>query len=129
MLADIRGQSRLLRLSLHREVAVSLFQAFARFRRTFIERRRSIREHVQFPAWIDIGDGLQPRSCTVLDVSEHGARIILSSAAQLPEEFWLILTKDRTKRRYCRMVWRSDTQVGVTYLGAIQSDFFPPRLN
>jgi hypothetical protein len=129
MLADIRGQPRLLRMPLHREVTVSLFQALARFKRTFRERRRSIRERVQFLAWIDIGDGLQPRSCTVMDVSQHGARIILSSPVELPEEFWLIFTRDRTKRRYCRIVWRSDTQVGVTYLGAIQSDFFPPKLN
>lgn len=106
-----------------------MLQAFARFKRSFIERRRSIREHVQFPAWIDIGDGSQPRSCNVLDVSEGGARIKVSSQDELPKEFWLIITKDRTRRRHCQMVWRSDTQVGVAYLGAIQYDFFPPTLN
>lgn len=106
-----------------------LFQAFARLKRTFIERRRSIREHVEFPAWIDIGGGLQPRSCTVFDVSEGGARITVSSPAKLPKEFWLVVTKDRSRRRQCQMVWRSDTQVGVRYLGPVQSDFFPPKLN
>jgi hypothetical protein len=106
-----------------------LFQAFAHLKRSFIERRRSIREHVQFPAWIDIGDGSQPRSCDVLDVSEGGARIMVSSPNELPKEFWLVLAKDRTRRRYCRMVWQSDTQVGVAYLGDIQYDFFPPILN
>jgi PilZ domain len=108
---------------------VSLLQAFAHFKRSFIERRRSIREHVQFPAWIDIGDGSKPCSCDVLDVSEGGARIAVSSQDKLPKEFWLALTKDRTRRRHCRMVWRSDTQVGVVYLGPIQYDFFPPTLN
>jgi hypothetical protein len=108
---------------------VSLFQALTRFKRTFIERRRSIREHVEFPAWIDIGDGSPPRNCTVLDVSETGARIMVSFPADLPKEFWLLLTKDRTRRRHCRRVWRSNTQVGVTYLGSIEFDFFPPTLN
>ena len=108
---------------------MSLFQAFARVKQTFIEQRRSIREHVDFPAWIDISDGSQPRSCTVLDVSEDGARIMASSPAELPKEFWLVLSKDRTRRRHCRIVWRSNTQAGLTYLGPIQYDFFPPTLN
>jgi hypothetical protein len=123
------GQPRLMRLPLHREVAVPLFQAFARFKRTFIEQRRSIREHVHFSAWIDIGDGSKLRDCTVLDVSEGGARIILSSPVELPKEFWLVLTKVRSRRRHYRRIWRSDTQVGVSFLGPIQSDFFRPRLN
>jgi hypothetical protein len=108
---------------------VSLFQAFARFKQTFIEQRRSIREHVDFPAWIDIGDNSQPRNCTVLDVSEDGARIMASYLAELPKEFWLVLSKDRTRRRHCQIVWRSDTQAGLKYLGPIQHDFFPPKLN
>lgn len=118
-----------MRLLLHREAAMSLLQAIKRVKQTFIEQRRSIREDVQFPAWIDIADGSQPRNCTVLDVSEGGARIMLSSPTELPKDFWLVLTKDRTRRRYCRLVWRSDTQIGVAYLGPIQSDFFPPSLN
>ena len=108
---------------------MSLLRAIARFRRTFIEQRRSLREPVQFPAWIDIGDGSRPRNCEVLDVSEGGARIMVSSQDKLPKEFWLILASDRTRRRHCRMVWRSDTQAGVAYLGDIHYDFFPPTLN
>jgi hypothetical protein len=103
---------------------VSLFQVFVRSKHTFIERRRSIREQVQFPAWIDVGDGSQLRSCAVIDVSESGAQIMVPSAALLPKKFWLVLTKDGMRRRQCRMVWHSDTKVGVKYLGAIQSHFF-----
>ena len=129
MLTKHPRQPRLLRLTLHREAAVSLFQAFARFKRTFIEQRHSIREQVQFPAWIDIGDGSRLLRCEVLDVSEGGAQIMVSSQDELPKEFWLVLTNDRTRRRDCRMVWRSDTRVGVAYLGDIHYDFFPPTLN
>jgi PilZ domain len=129
MMAQHPGQPRLMLLTLHREAAMSLLQAFARFKRTFIERRRSVREPVEIPAWVDVGDGLQPRSCTILDVSEGGARIKLSSPNELPKEFWLVLTKDRTRRRHCRMVWHSDTLAGVKYLGPVLSDFFPPKLH
>jgi PilZ domain len=108
---------------------MSLFRAIARFKWPFIELRRSVRENVQFPAWIDIGDGSRPRRCEVLDVSEGGARIMVPSQDQLPKEFWLVLSNERTRRRHCRMVWRSDTQVGVAYLGDIHYDFFPPTLN
>ena len=108
---------------------MSLFQAIARFKRPFIELRRSIREHVQFPAWIDIGDGSRLRRCEVLDVSEGGARIMVPFQDKVPKEFWLVLASDGTRRRHCRMVWRSDTQVGVAYLGDIHYDFSPPTLN
>ena len=110
-------------LALHREATMSLFQAIARFKRPFVELRQSIREHVQFPAWVDIGDGSRLRRCEVLDVSEGGARIMVSFQDQLPKEFWLVLTSDRTRRRRCRMVWRSDTQIGLAYLGDIHYDF------
>ena len=63
-----------------------------------------MRERVQFQAWLDVGDGSQPHNCTILDVSEGGARISASSPAELPKEFWLILSKDRKKRGQCRMV-------------------------
>ena len=111
------------------EAAVSLFETFTRFKRSFKDQRRAKREYVDFPAWIDVDDGLQPRSCTVLDVSESGGRITTASPGKLPNEFWLLLTQDRTRRRRCRLVWRNETQFGVQYLGEIQFDFFPPKFN
>ena len=105
-----------------------LSQAFARFKRPFVERRQSVRESVQFPALIDIGGSSRPLNCTVMDVSEGGARIKVSSPAKLPKDFWLVLTKDRIKRRQCQLVWHSKSQIGVLHLGDIHTDFFPPAL-
>jgi PilZ domain len=107
---------------------VLLSQAFARFKRPFVERRHSVRERVQFQALIDIGGGSHPLNCTVMDVSEGGARIKVSSPAKLPNDFWLVITKDRMKRRQCQIVWRSKSQIGVKYLGDVHTDFFPPVL-
>lgn len=108
---------------------MSLFQAFARFKSNFVERRRSLRVQVQIPAWIDCGDGSQPRNATIVDLSDDGARITVASTADLPKKFWVALAKDKTKRRYCRVVFRSETQVGVQFLSANQSDFFAPTMN
>jgi hypothetical protein len=108
---------------------MSLLQAIAWVKQTFIEQRRSIREHVHFPAWTEVGDGSQRRECTVLDVSDGGARIMVSSPGRLPKEFWLVFTTDGTRRRRCRMIWRSEGQIGVKYLGPPQSDGWPVILN
>jgi hypothetical protein len=88
-------------------------------RQTFIEQRRSLREKVQFAAWIDVGNGAAQRDCTVVDVSEDGARIMVASPAELPQEFYLVLSKHGTRRR-CRLVWRSDEEVGMSYLGPLE---------
>jgi hypothetical protein len=96
-----------------------LFQSIMGFKKSFIEQRRSPRANVQFPAWLDIGNGSALRDCTVLDVSEDGARIRVTSPAELPREFYLVLSKKGTRRR-SRLTWRSGGEVGVSYLGPLE---------
>jgi hypothetical protein len=112
-----------------REMTMSLLQAISRFTQNFIEQRRSIREHVYFPAWTETGNGSQRGECTVLDVSESGARIMVSPLVRFPKEFWLVFSKDGTRRRRCRIIWRSNEQIGVTYLEPLQSDGPPTIVN
>jgi PilZ domain len=106
-----------------------LLQAIVRLTQNFIEQRRSLRERVHFPAWIEIGDGSTRRDCTVLDVSEGGARIMVSSPVKIPREFWLVFSKFGTRRRRCRVAWRSTEQIGVTYVGPLHSDWPSATLN
>ena len=82
----------------------------------FYEQRRWPRENVHFLGWIDVGNGAAPRECTVLDVSEGGARIVLAPSVELPKEFHLVLSKQGT-RRHCRLAWRADEELGVAFLG------------
>ena len=98
---------------------MSLLQAIMGMKQAFIEQRRSLREDVQFPAWVDVGDGSAPRACTVLDVSDDGARIMISAPARLPKEFYLVLSRNGTRRR-CRMVWHSDQEAGLFYLAPLE---------
>lgn len=99
---------------------MSLLQAINPFKRFYNEQRRSLREHVNFPAWIAIGKGTITLPCIILDVSEHGARIELASPAGLPNDIYLFITMDGSRRRRCRIAWRSETQIGVGYIGPIE---------
>jgi PilZ domain-containing protein len=98
---------------------MSLLQVFARLKPSFIEQRRAIREHVDFPAWIQ--SDLEPvhSDCTVLDVSDGGARILVSARTRVAKEFWLVFSRDGTRRRRCRIVWRSEDQIGLRYAGPL----------
>lgn len=82
------------------------------------ERRRSVREPREFQpesTWVwEAG-----QNCVILDVSEYGARIMVEeSGASLPKEIWLFLNPTGTRRRRCRVIWRSEDQIGVSYLGS-----------
>jgi hypothetical protein len=49
-------------------------------------------------------------------VSETGARLELESPGDLPEEFWLLLSRDGKVRRRCEVVWQTGEQVGARYM-------------
>jgi hypothetical protein len=90
----------------------------AQTRKVFVEQRQFPRHRVDSPAWVDFGDGALMRRCTLWDVSENGARIVIEEPADVPTEFLLILSADGTARRRCRIIWRSDNQIGALYLAA-----------
>jgi hypothetical protein len=57
-----------------------------------------------------------PRSCTVTDVSQTGARLKADKPNELPEKFFLLLTATGKARRFCRVIWRSKKDVGVKFV-------------
>jgi hypothetical protein len=79
------------------------------------EKRDSRRRTVRYPASIDLGDGSPPRQCTLCDASEGGAQLLVDDPASLPNRFTLVLGYDGTARRNCRVMWRSETQIGVQF--------------
>jgi c-di-GMP-binding flagellar brake protein YcgR len=94
---------------------MQLLHTFSRVKE-FINRRRSIRFSTRCPAWIEFDDDTPPLRCTLLDVSEGGARISVAFPKRLPERFALILEDDVAHARRCRVVWRGDAEVGISYL-------------
>ena len=51
--------------------------------------------------------------CAILDVSDRGARLELSTTKELPSDFVLKLTEG--ERRECKVVWRDENRVGVEF--------------
>ena len=58
-------------------------------------------------------DGFAKRDCKVVDISESGARIAISSATELPRQFSIAF---ESTKRPCERVWRNGGMVGVKFL-------------
>jgi hypothetical protein len=86
------------------------------------EHRRSKRVRKRQAALIGHGDGRADTPCVVWDLSDGGARLSAARIDALPRAFVLFLGKDRTARRYCRVVWRKGAQVGVQFVQEYELD-------
>jgi hypothetical protein len=65
-------------------------------------------------AWLLLEEG-ECRDCALSDISPFGARIIISDAKTLPDNFLLLLTANGSARRRCRVIWRTAGELGVKF--------------
>lgn len=84
------------------------------------ENRKHVRRIINYPAFLDFGDGSPPRECTMCDVSQEGAQLLVVDAEAVPEMFVLALRADGAARRQCKVVWRTKTQLGVEFMKVVQ---------
>ncbi len=78
------------------------------------EQRKERRFRVLKSGRIIVGDKAPKIDCTVRDVSESGARLIVpSSTFGVPQEFLLVI--GAAAPRPCRVVRRTMTEVGVRF--------------
>ena len=89
----------------------------ARKYRSGAELRRKPRRQFNYSAVIiaDERKGQPVVLCSISDISDNGARIVLERDRELPEQFWLLLTSKGDARRRCRLIWRRGTTVGVAF--------------
>jgi hypothetical protein len=80
------------------------------------EKRKSLRRSVTYPAFVDLGDGSPPRECMLCDASQDGAQLAVADPNSLPNEFILALSFDGAARRRCRVIRRTETEIGVEFL-------------
>jgi hypothetical protein len=80
------------------------------------EKRKNLRRTVSYPAWIHLAEDAPPQECALCDASEKGAQLTVSAPEKVPENFILALSADGAATRYCRVVWRTDKQVGVEFV-------------
>ena len=76
------------------------------------EHRIAARHRVLKAGTIEFsGDAI---SCTVRNISATGAAVEINSPLWFPDRFTLGITSDGV-RRPCRIVWRKEKRIGVTF--------------
>ena len=63
---------------------------------------------------IVINDGFSTFDCTIRNLSESGAKLIVSSPLGIPQRFELALHDGR--KFACEMAWHTETEIGVRFL-------------
>jgi hypothetical protein len=85
-------------------------------RETRREQRKARRAHRRQAAWVVLDGGVAKIPCVLWDISEGGARLAAAHGGALPEAFGLFLSKDGKSRRFCQVVWRRGSQLGVRFV-------------
>jgi hypothetical protein len=80
-----------------------------------VGKRREPRSVINRRAWINVGDGLPLRNCTLIDISEGGARLSLDDVNELPDKFSLWLSRHGNPSYVCRIAWSGQNTIGVEF--------------
>ena len=56
-------------------------------------RRRVQRVTVNIPAWIEVGDSTLLERCTLVDLTDEGAKLVVGDISHLTDHFCLYLTR------------------------------------
>ena len=79
------------------------------------ESRAAKRMAVSQDAWIKLGGGFAVRSCKIVDWSQSGVRLRLSTDEALPSTFQVLFSRGAAGRA-CRLKWRRGKEVGAEYI-------------
>jgi hypothetical protein len=77
------------------------------------EKRSISRKRVLKSAQIVLSDKAPKLECAVKNISDTGACLQVSTTYGLPMSFDVVI---EGARRQCRVVWRTDTNLGVMFL-------------
>lgn len=80
------------------------------------DARKDVRKLLSYLAWIDLDDGSSLNDCTIVDISEAGARLRLATAADIPEYFRLRLNRNGDSTRQCQVVRRENLNIAVKFI-------------
>jgi hypothetical protein len=76
-------------------------------------QRKEPRRVLKYPCWILLD---APICCLLQDVSKTGAKLILTSDDELPDQFKLSMTENAKVTRDCKVVWRDGRRLGVSFV-------------
>jgi hypothetical protein len=77
--------------------------------------KRSERTSPPAPAWIVVS-GRADRECTVLDITQIGAKVVVQASQGIPDRFELAFFQSLDKRQRCEVIWRRGRVLGVKFV-------------
>lgn len=83
-------------------------------RQRLIERRRNARYMISKNAKILFNDGRGEMSCTIIEMSNTGARLHPADPLALPDSFDLVIAPGEEAK--CQVVHRADLEIGVRFI-------------
>lgn len=86
------------------------------------EHRKHRRQELRYRAYVDLCDGTPFHPCQLVDVSENGAQLSVTSADAVPDQFVLLLAMNGSARRRCLVIWRSDTRIGIRFVTTLSTN-------
>jgi PilZ domain len=86
-----------------------------------LERRNNERSNSNIAAVIRGEDTAFSTSCVVRNLSEGGARLLVTDQQPLPTRFILCFKANSFVGRRCQTVWRLGNKVGVRFISAADS--------
>lgn len=82
-----------------------------------MEKRHSERRRTYKGGQIVFNHGRSVIDCTIKNMSRGGAALNVESALGIPNEFILVVSSGNV-RKACRVAWKTETLIGVAFLGA-----------
>jgi hypothetical protein len=80
-----------------------------------VDKRAHVRIPTREPARIvSLDDQPSQIACTITDLSRRGARLSVGNTADIPEVFELLIEPSGL-RRLCKIAWKSNQELGVTF--------------
>jgi hypothetical protein len=75
---------------------------------------REVRRARHVSAWIKV-NGHAHIECQVLDISKHGAKVVVELPSAVPDRFALVLFQG-AHNRACEVIWRRVEMLGVKFV-------------
>ncbi len=81
------------------------------------DARKAVRSPIGKKVWIRFDDGFSVRECRLVDASNSGIRIHVRAPYDVATQFSLLLTRDASPGRRCRVKWRRGQEIGAEFVG------------
>jgi hypothetical protein len=81
----------------------------------FGRRPRSTRRRTNQPAWMTVDSSFAARQCTVIDISEDGARLRVEDPQFVKPQFHLKFDR-ASPGRACKVAWKKGDLIGIKFV-------------